>query len=107
MNCAPVCQINYDTIVRLEDMDENELIEQLGLSKRLKARRRRVNANDRSSSGNITEEEQTRVYFSLLDKSDVIGLYEIYMRDFQMFGYSFQFGAKTALPERDSGFPTC
>ena len=44
-----------------------------------------------SNKLNVTDQELLEAYFSLLTDAEIEKLYQIYLLDFQQFGYSFQF----------------
>ena len=81
-----LCNIPYNYILHFESLQQEErhLIEILHAENVLHQRWENVYNNQVFGGQKVIAEK----YFSLLDKSDIDNLYEIYKEDFLMFGYN-------------------
>ncbi|XP_037798881.1 carbohydrate sulfotransferase 11-like isoform X2 [Penaeus monodon] len=79
--CSP-CQVAFDYVLRFESLPEEErfLIEAV-------PRLSTVVHPRRLHSSHTDYENVTKHYFSQLSKTKLLGLYEIYKRDFEIFDY--------------------
>lgn len=83
-----LCMVSYDVIVKFENLAQEEVWLRrylLGSERRLPGRE--VNRN--TNSGGLSSAEITQVYFSVLTDQMVKDLFQIYSKDFELFGYSF------------------
>lgn len=85
-NCN-FCIIDYDVIGKIETSKEDTryIFEKKGLQEKLKIRDK-IHATGKNL--NKTTEERALEYFQKLNKSTVVGIYERYKIDFEMFGYT-------------------
>lgn len=82
-----VCMINYDVIVKFEQLEteERELKRYLGAENELKEESK-MNAYSQEDSS-YSPELLTEIYFATLTSEDKEGLARLYANDFRMFGY--------------------
>ena len=81
-----MCNIPYNYVLHYETLDQEEenLIKLLHAENVLHQRWENVYNNQPSGGQKVIVEK----YFSMLDKSDIDNLFEIYREDFLMFGYN-------------------
>ena len=78
-----VCVFSYNYIIHFENLEEEEryLSNLIDSKDVLKLRKENVYPKKHSSKDILKK------YFSLLEKQDVLKLYDLYKEDFLMFGY--------------------
>ncbi|XP_023323409.1 carbohydrate sulfotransferase 11 isoform X2 [Eurytemora carolleeae] len=79
--CSP-CTHSYNYILKFESIEEEERI----LSRMWNTTKIQNNWENRNDNG-LKKMDITMSYFKLLDKNDILKLYEIYKYDFLMFDY--------------------
>ena len=92
-----VCNLNQFSvnpyILKFEslDVEETTFIEYMGWEN-IVNRTNRLNVN---RFGNMSSEEVTQLYFSVLSQEDIMKLFRVYKNDFLLFQYTFSIGNLT------------
>lgn len=87
--CHPITLKAFKYILKLESIETERpiLLKYLKWNKKLDASK----ALNAKKPSDLSEEELTQIYFSVLSKKQVTHLFEIYKLDFSLFDYTFQF----------------
>ena len=83
-----MCQMNYDYILKLENLasEEADFFDILDPDHKLQLEQENLHNNHNRL--NLTSGEITKLYLQQLNEKEVSALYELYKLDFQLFDYS-------------------
>ena len=80
-----VCEIDYQDILHLETVEEEEHFLKAKLSPNFQQ-----SFHENHKEEGLSSKEITEIYFEILSDQEIQKLYEVYKLDFLIFGYEFQ-----------------